>query len=414
MDLAVNKNEPLLMHVDLNSCFATIEQQANLHLRGKPLVIAAYVSPGGCIISPSIEAKKIGIRVGMSVREAKLIYPQVIVRDPDPYLVRDVHIRFKKIFQRYTPSVVPKSIDEAILDFKGIVSGNKLAAIAWAIKQRMRKDIGEWISCNIGIATNRFLAKLAASLHKPDGLDFITYKNLKAVYQSVELTDLNGINKRFEARLNLNAIFTPLQFFFASEQTLRKNVFQSIVGWYWYLRLRGWEIDEVEFKQKSFGQDFALGKKTSDKKELAKILMKLAEKMGRRLRRAGCTAQGLHLGLVYSDWTYWHKAKKFSRDLYATTDLFKKALYILNCQPANKVVAKISLSCYGLKKTSGQLELFDFGEGKKRQLASALDKINDYYGEYVVTPALMMNTEKLVLDRVAYGSVKELEDLYAN
>ena len=119
MELPLNKNKPLLMHIDLNSCFATVEQQANFHLRGKPLVIAAYTTPNGCVVSPSIEAKKLGIRVGMTVRDARLICRDVIVRDPDPELVRDVHIRFKTIFKDYSPSVTPKSIDEAVIDFVG-------------------------------------------------------------------------------------------------------------------------------------------------------------------------------------------------------------------------------------------------------------------------------------------------------
>jgi len=99
MELPLNKNNPLIMHIDLNSCFATVEQQANFHLRGKPLVIAAYETPNGCVVSPSIEAKRYGIKTGMTVREARLLCRNVIVRDPDPDLVRDVHFKFKTIFK---------------------------------------------------------------------------------------------------------------------------------------------------------------------------------------------------------------------------------------------------------------------------------------------------------------------------
>src|SRR3990167_8444433 len=119
MDLQLNKNEPTLMHVDLNSCFATVEQQANPHLRGKPIVIAAYTTSNGCVLAPSIEAKKYGIKVGMRVRDARLLYKDVIVRDPDPQLVRDVHIKFVKIFMDYSPFVYTKSIDEVVVEFRG-------------------------------------------------------------------------------------------------------------------------------------------------------------------------------------------------------------------------------------------------------------------------------------------------------
>ncbi len=400
------------MHIDLNSCFATVEQQANFHLRGKPLVIAAYTSPAGCVIAPSIEAKRLGIKVGMTVREAKLICKEVIVRDPDPALVRDVHLKFRKICRDYSPIVIAKSIDEMVIDFQGIAGFNQdLIIIGQEIKKRIRKEIGEWISCNVGIGTNRFLAKLAASLHKPDGLDLIDYQNLRDVYASVKLIDLNGINTRFEARLNANGIFTPLEFLAAKEAFLRKQVFKSIVGYYWYLRLRGFEIDDVEFKRKSFGQDYALGEKTADPEKLSRLIMKLCEKMGRRLRRSGQAAQGVHLGIVYTDGSYWHRAKKFSRVLFTTQDLFIKALWIFNQQPERKVVAKLSVSCFDLVPAKSlQESLFDFFD-KKLKVSLAMDKINDRYGEYVITPALMMGMKDLVVDRVAFGGIKDRSEI---
>lgn len=84
MELPLNHNRPTVMHIDLNSCFATVEQQANPLLRGKPLAVAAYDSPNGCIVSPSIEAKRHGIKTGMPVREGRLLCPKLIVRTPDP------------------------------------------------------------------------------------------------------------------------------------------------------------------------------------------------------------------------------------------------------------------------------------------------------------------------------------------
>ena len=414
MGLPINRNNPEIMHIDLNSCFASIEQQANMHLRGRPLVIAAYTNPSGCIVSPSIEAKKIGIKVGMTVRDAKLLCKDVIVRDPDPLLVRDVHIKFRNIFKSYSPIVIPKSIDEAIINFSKTPALKKgLIEIGKEIKQRLRDEIGEWISCNIGIGTNRFLAKLACSLHKPDGLDVINYKNINRVYRKVSLVDLNGINTRYEARLNANGIFTPLDFLNAKEQFLRTSVFKSIVGYYWYLRLRGWEIDDVEFKRKSFGQNYSLGKKTKNRQELSKILMKLCEKMGRRLRRAECCAKGIHIACIYDDYTYWHKAKKFSKSLFTTQDLYLKAQWVFNKQPEIKVISKISVSCYDLLSSkNSQMSLFDIQEEKQKQASRTMDNINDKYGEFVIIPALMMGMKDTVLDRIAFGGVKDLEDLY--
>src|SRR5918911_140525 len=190
MDLPINTSEPKVMHVDLNSCFATLEQQASPRSRGKPLVVAAYDSPGGCVLAPSIEAKQLGITTGMSVRDARILCPTVIVRMPHPTLYRDAHMKFKKIFQDYTPDVTPKSIDEAVLDFSRVnnqvLFRKSLIDIGFEIKRRIRQEIGEWVSCNVGIRTNRFLAKTAAGLHKPDGLDIITFRNVEKIYSQLQ------------------------------------------------------------------------------------------------------------------------------------------------------------------------------------------------------------------------------------
>ena len=415
MDLQLNRNDPRIIHIDLNSCFATVEQQANPLLRGKPIVVAAYNSPNGCVVSPSIEAKRCGIKTGMTVRDAKLLYPQVIVKTPDPPKYRQVHLQFSRIFKDYSPHVTPKSIDEAIIDFSEThaLFNRSLVEIAGEIKQRMREEIGEWISCNIGIGTNRFLAKLAASLHKPDGLDVITHENLRTIYAHLELLDLCGINTRYQARLNAAGIFNPLAFLDASLQLLKKQVFQSINGYYWYLRLRGWEIDAVDFSRKSFGQSYALQHHSKDPQELAPLLMKLTEKMGRRLRRAGNRASGIHVACIYTDWTYWHKGITFQAEMYTTAELFKKVLLVFNRQPERKTVAKLAVSCYGLSPaTVTQEELFNPEHARQQSVSDAADRINDKYGEYMITPALMLGLEDQIIDRIAFGGVKELEDVY--
>src|SRR5918992_4132748 len=210
MALPINRNQPLIMHVDLDSCFATIEQQANPLLRGKPLVVAAYNSPKGTVVAPSIEAKTYGIKTGMRVMDAKLLYPAVIVRTPDPAKYRAVHVQFKNIFTDYSPDVAPKSIDEAVIDFSDTYAlyHRSLTDIGREIKRRFRSEIGEWMVCSIGISTNRFLAKLAASLKKPDGLTTIDHTNMLDVYNTVSLLDLNGINTRYQATLNAYGIHT--------------------------------------------------------------------------------------------------------------------------------------------------------------------------------------------------------------
>jgi DNA polymerase IV len=414
MELPINHNEPTIMHLDLNSCFASIEQQANPLIRNKPVVVAAYVTPNGCVIAPSVEAKQVGIKVGMTVRDAKLLYKDVIVLPPDPPKYRDVHMKLKTVLKNYSPVVIPVSIDEAVINFAGTQGLKRgLTDIAREIKARVKIDIGEWIRCSVGISTNRFLAKLGASLHKPDGLDTITHENLREVLADVKLTDLCGINTHFEARLNAHGIFTPLEFLDSSVQVLQKQVFKSIMGHRWYLKLRGWEVDDVELKRKSYGQSYALPKYTADPKELSDLLMKLTEKMGRRLRRAGYKAYGVHVSCLYSDYTYWHHGQAYQVALYATQELFAKAQLILNRRPGHKKVTHLAVSCYNLEKGNReQLQLFAESSDKLHKIADAADKINDKYGEYIITPARMMGMTDRVIDRVAFGGVRDLEDIY--
>ena len=256
----------------------------------------------------------------------------------------------------------------------------------------------------MGISTNRFLAKTAASLHKPDGLDVIDYKNLEEVYKKLSLTDLTGINVRFEYRLNQAGIHSPLDFLKTPDHILRKVVFKSIVGHYWYLRLRGFEVDDFKTERKSFGQEYSLKEKTANLEKLKKIIMKLCEKMGRRLRQSDHFASGIHLGILYQDYSFWHKGKKINRSISSTKNLFEKIMVLFYLQPKAKTVLKISVSCFSLSQDNNlQLPLIDMGEEKINEISSALDKINDRFGEFTVTPATMMDMKDTVVDRIAFG-----------
>src|SRR5947209_8620886 len=193
MELPINYNPPLIMHIDLNSCFAIIEQQANPLLRHKPVAIAAYDTARGAVIASSYEAKAKGIKLGVNVREARLLDRSVHILTPDPEKYFDAHRRFKQVLAHYTSEVHPKSIDEFVIDFRGsqaIQRGKSLVDVGHEIKADIKQALGEYVTVNIGIGTNRFLAKLAAGLHKPDGLDVITGDNLQETYSKLTLLDL--------------------------------------------------------------------------------------------------------------------------------------------------------------------------------------------------------------------------------
>jgi len=412
MDLPINYNRPMIMHIDLNSCFAIIEQQANPLIRHKPVAIAAYDTPRGAVIASSYEAKALGIKLGVNVREARLLCKDVIVMMPDPDKYFDAHSRFKKVLFNYTDQVTPKSVDEFVVNFqssRAVQQGKDLVEIGMEIKNDIKQSLGEYVTVNIGIGTNRFLAKLAAGLHKPDGLDVITGNNLRQVYSELCLTDLPGINVRYQARLNLAGIYTPLQFLDAPLWQLKDQVFKSIVGFYWYLRLRGVEVDSVNFGRKSFGQQYALGQKTANLEELSRLLMKLCEKTGRRLRGGDYTAGGVHIWLNFDDGTYWAQGKKVKHTIYSTQDIFLNAQRLLNSTTISTKVTNMGVSVFNLSQSNPeQLGLFDDSRLDSRSLAKAADMVNDRYGEFTVIPAIMANMQEVIIKRVAFGSTKDL------
>lgn len=417
-----NTATPSIMHIDLNSCFATAEQQAHPHLRGKPVAIAAYDSPRGFILSNSTEARRAGVKMLMRVYEAKKICPSLVVRIPDTALIRDIHLKFRRIFETYSDHVIPKSIDEAILDFTHIdtqaIFGKDLVSVAREIKQRLRTEIGEWISCSIGISTNRFLAKTGASLTKPDGLEVITYKNVRDIFSRLTLTDIHGINLRYEARLNQYGIYTCLQFFDSPLERLQKQVFKSIYGYYWYRWMRGWEEGILDTEvRKTYGQQYAIGKATADEEQLNRILIKLCEKMGRRLRKAGLTARGIHVAVNYKAGGHWHMGRKTTNDLYTTRELYDAAKIIFTNREKKKIIGQISVHCFNLSREArDQISLFEMEDdrirNRRRKLSVALDTVNDKYGEFTIVPALMMDMDNTVVDRIAFGAVREIQKLY--
>lgn len=415
-NLFFNPKSSTILHIDLNSCFATIEQQANPLLRGKPIAVAAYDTPNGCILAASIEAKRYGVKTGMRVREGKLVCPGLIVMKPDPWKYRNVHLRLRRLLSDYTYDLMPKSIDEFVLNFKNFIKDvpypckeHPLKIVAQEIKMRIKEEIGEWLTVSIGISTNRFLAKLASNLHKPDGLDEINKNNFLEVYSRLKLTDLPYIKTRNAFRLNSMGIYTVQNFYNAPLWKL-KAAFQSINGYYWYERLRGWEVDGGIFGRRSYGNSYALPRPLTSPEELSPILTKLVTKTGARLRNAGYKAKGVHIAVSFRDGSFWHKGVGFEKELFDSRDIYKKAFRILYECPYRKPVRELAVSVFNLMDRKDlQLELFEDTEERER-LTVSMDKVNTRWGDFVVTPARMYLAKNAVPDRIAFGGVRELEE----
>lgn len=403
------------MHIDLNSCFATIEQQANPFLRGKPIVVAAFTTDKGCILAASVEAKRLGIKTGMRVMDGKRIYPKLLVLSPDPPKYRNVHLKLRKLISEYTADFSPKSIDEFVLDMKDypkLLAGS-MKEVGMEIKRRIKSDIGEWLTVSVGIAPNRYLAKIAAGLRKPDGLDEINKDNFWDIYSRLKLTDLTSIKERNAARLNSWGIYSVLDFYQAPVFKL-KAAFHSITGLYWHTRLSGYEVDNIEFGRRSYGNSTALGRNIFKSSELSPILARLTEKMCSRLRAAGYAARGIHLALVFKDGSWWHKGRTLPEAKFDSRDFFKAAFRLLIEANPQTPVLNLAVSSFGLTKDSSlQLDFFDDIE-RKKELILAEDNINEKWGGFTVGSARSFGGAREVLDRIAFGGVKELEELTLN
>lgn len=399
------------MHIDLNSCFATIEQQANPFLRGRPVAVAAYASPNGCILAPSIEAKKFGVKTGMRVKEGKVLCPTLIVLPPDPWKYRNVHLKLRRIFKNYTNHFAPKSIDEFVLHFdpqSSHFSDKNLLETAQELRSKIY-GVGDWLHVSIGIGPNRFLAKTASGMEKPCGLVEINKDNFLDQFAKLKLTDLCGIASRNQIRLNQMGIFTVMDLY-NSPIWKTKAAFHSIAGYYWFLRLRGYEIDDVEFSRRSYGNSYSLPKPFTTPQELSPILAKLVEKTSFRMRRSGLSAQGVHLAILFKG-QYWHHGEILQREVFDSRDIYGQALRImLSCPFLGLPVRNLAVSCFGLKKNNCyQLDLFK-DIPKQKRLVESVDNINNRWGEFIITPARMAYTQKYVPDRIAFGNVKEIEE----
>lgn len=412
MTLTFNRESSFIMHIDVNSCFATIEQQANPFLRGKPIVVAAYTSPSGCILAASYEAKKLGVKTGMRVKDGKTLCPLLIVLSPDPWKYRYVHLKLREIVSEYTNDFSPKSIDEFVLNLKGYpaLKDNSMIQIGLKIKEKIKTRIGEWITVSIGIAPNRYLAKIAAGIKKPDGLEQINYKNHLDIYSKIRLTSLTGIKQGNERRLNSMGIYTVLDFYNAPLWKL-KAAFHSITSLYWQTRLHGFEIDDIESKRSSYGNSTAIGRNVSSIRELSPILARLTEKTAFRLRQANYKARGVHLAISYKDGHYWHMGGLTSQHLTDTKDLFKSAMRLLIIASPKTPVRDIAVSVFDLtKETSSQLDFFQ-DVIKNQNLTKATDAINEKWGDFTMHLGRSLLGTNDVKDRIAFGGVKELEEL---
>src|SRR5256884_1420805 len=241
MALGLNTADPATLVIDLNCAFASIEQQHDPELRGRVLAIAAYATDAATIVSSSREARDLGIKTGMRVFEAKAIFPGLLVREPNPPLYRSASDKLIEIMERHSPDVLRMSIDEASTNLAGTPGLKKLGpeGVGLAIKRAIREEIGECVTASVGVSTSIWMAKQASNLDKRDGLQRIDHRNLVAVFERLQLTDLSGIADATAGRLGRGGIRTPVPVLRATAPRLRLAGMHGEVAPGWSMRPPG-------------------------------------------------------------------------------------------------------------------------------------------------------------------------------
>lgn len=405
-----NPERPLVMHIDLNSCFATVEQQSRPMLRNRPVVIANRRTEHTMIVTASYEAKALGVTMGMKIKDAKKLVPDLVALESDPPKYRYVYHKLMDIMKRYSAHTTMKSIDEGIIDFHQTtpaMQGRDLKDIGREIKRALLDEVGDYMRCNVGIAPNRFLAKTAAGLDKPDGLDVIDHASLRPTLARLKLRDLTGIAGRNEARLNAVGIYTPLEFLDASPETLHRIVFKSIVGQQWHQRLRGWEVDDVEHDMKTVGRQYVLESQNLSKGEILRRLHHLCESVGHRLRLKGRSARGVFVYAKTRDRQYWHRRRMCPLPFFSNQAIYAQAAMLFSEAPGN--IREIGVTCYQLETNmSDQLSLFGDQLAREQQVTDAIDTINRRFGDRTIHSADTLGTGFYVKQKVPFGSTRYL------
>ena len=388
----------VILHIDFDSYFASVEQEFDPKLRGRPIGVTA-TNGRTCIIAASREAKKLGIKSPTRVWEARKICPELITVPAHFEKYWEITQRFLDICKDYSPYVELFSLDEVFIDItltENLFGGRN--AIVKKIKTRIAKEIGEFITVSVGLSHNKLLAKLGSGMNKPDGFSEITRENVEDVYSRVKLADFCGIGQRVEARLNKIGIYTPLQLRSAPLETLTRE-FKDAEGH--FLKEVGMARDDTEIipyylptETKSVSRNCCIPQNEYDQIKILQHVFELCEEVSLKLRRLGLKARtvGLYLGGERSN----HGRKTLQTYIDSGQEIFNlcKALYdewgLAMLSREEGMVRQISIWTGSLEKSKNlSLPLFD-SVRKEGRLQIAVDNINDKFGDHTIRSGFLL------------------------
>jgi DNA polymerase-4 len=374
-----------IMHVDMNAFFAAVEQQSSPALRGRPIAVTGS-EKRSIILTASYEARAFGVKTGMTRFEALGRCPQLTLVPANNRLYTHVSTAVMALFEEYTPLVEVFSIDEAFLDLSGSLKlFGGAERIAYLIKSRIKARFG--ITCSIGIAPNKLLAKLASEQRKPDGLTVFRPEDVAALLEKMPIQELCGIGRRLGQQLQGIGIFTCGQLGRFPLSVLRKKY--GVTGDKLHAMARGIDLSAVvpaaeSAPIKSVGHSRTLRDDLQDRQAICAFLLQLAEMVGRRARRYRVSGRVVTLTLRYADFTTFSRQQLQADYLDGSEEIYQASVQILNRLAIDQPVRLLGVRLSGLRFKTAQLPLFP-EERRQYLLTEARDCVNDRYGEFTVT-----------------------------
>ncbi len=395
------------LFLDLDSYFASCEQQARPELRGKPVGVVPLVAETTCCLAASRQAKKYGIKTGTLVAEARLMCPGItfVVARHDLYTL--YHKTIVEAVSACVPIDSVMSIDEMICELTG--SQRELPnalALAEKIKTTLRHTVGEYLTCSIGLATNRFLAKVASDMNKPNGLTIIRREDLPAALYPLKLQDFPGIGPRMALRLAEHGILTTQELLQRSKSEMAK-LWGGVVGERFYDWLRGLDVELSHTTHRSLGHQHVLEPEFRTAEGAWRVTKKLLVKAAARLRKEGYYARRLSVQMRLIGDFYWEKDLRIeeTQDTLSAITALKE---LWRSRPLG-IPFRVSVTFYDLvPKDRHQLSLLV--NPHRENLGDSMDRINAKYGKGTVSVGDLNQTARGAPTRIAFHRVPDLEE----
>lgn len=369
------------LFLDINAFFASVEQQERPELRGRPVAVVPLLADTTSCIAASYEARAFGVKTGTRVANARKLCPELAIIQARPKLYVEYHHRILEAMSTCMPIDRVYSVDEMGFKLYGREQQPERAEeIAAQMKETLRREIGPAVRCSIGIAPNRFLAKTASNIKKPDGCTVIQLHDLPDCLYSLDLGDITGIGRSMLRRLRELRITTVEQLCKASRGMLRM-AWGGVTGERMYANLRGENIEVPQRERQSIGHSCVLAPDLRTVDSAFAILNKLAQKVVQRLRSHELLAGALHLSVRHIRTRSWRRDAIITPTDCTTTLLshlstLRKEYPVSDAIPFAVAITLVRLT----PRAAEQLSLFDAAAGSSADSnghASGAALVND-------------------------------------